>query len=163
MNVTVLGSGGIGGFLGGALAKAGNGVWFIARGNHLQAMQNQGLSVDSLALGKFHVKVKATDKPSDVGNVDLVLFSVKAYDTETALQQLRPLIGKDTMVLSFQNGVDNEDKIAGLIGKDHVLGGMIAVESYISEPGKIAQTWGPVRIAFGEMTGEITSRTEDGS
>jgi len=156
----VLGSGGIGGFLGGALTKSGNDVWFIARGSHLQAMREQGLSVDSIALGKFNVKVKATDKPSDIGNVDQVLFTVKSYDTESALQQTRPLVGKDTIVLSFQNGVDNEDKIAEALGKEHVLAGIISVESYIAEPGKIAQTMGPVRMAIGEMDGQTTSRAK---
>jgi 2-dehydropantoate 2-reductase len=160
MKIAVLGSGGIGGFLGGALTSSGNDVWFIARGNHLQAMREQGLSVDSIALGKFHVKAKATSKPADIGPVDLILFSVKSYDTETALQGIRPLVGKDTMVLSFQNGVDNEDKIAEVLGKEHVLGGIISVESYVSEPGKIAQTMGPVRMAFGELDGQITPRAK---
>jgi 2-dehydropantoate 2-reductase len=158
MKIAVLGSGGIGGFVGGALAKSGNDVWFIARGNHLQAMREHGLSVDSIALGKFQVKVKATDKPSDIGPVDLILFSVKSYDTESALQEIRPLVGNETVVLSFQNGVDNEDKIAEVLGKERVLGGIISVESYIAEPGKIAQTMGPVRMAFGELDGRITPR-----
>lgn len=161
MKTAVLGSGGIGGFLGGALAKSGEDISFIARGRHLEALRSQGLSVDSVSLGKFQLKVKATDKASDIGAVDLVLFCVKSYDTETALQQIRPLIAKDTTaVLSFQNGVDNEDKIAQAVGQEHVLGGAISVESYIAEPGKIVQAAGPWSIAMGEMNSTLTPRAK---
>jgi len=154
----VIGAGGIGGFMGGALAKSGQDVSVIGRGKHLEAIRDRGLIVDSISLGKFQTKVKATDQPSDVGVVDLVLFCVKSYDTETALRSIGPLIGDDTTVLSFQNGVDNEDKIADAIGKIHVLAGAISVESFIAEPGLIKQTSGPMRFVMGEMTGEITDR-----
>lgn len=160
MKIAVLGSGGIGGFLGGALGKSGEDVSFLARGNHLDAMRNRGLSVESVSLGNFQLKVKATDKPSDIGTVDLVLFCVKSYNTETAVQQIGPLIGRDTAVLSFQNGVDNEDKIAQVVGQEHVLGGAISVESYIAEPGKIVQAAGPWMIAMGEMDGTVTPRAK---
>ncbi len=146
--------------MGGALAKSGQDVSVIGRGKHLEAIRDRGLIVDSTLLGKFQTKVKATDQPSDVGVVDLVLFCVKSYDTETALRSIGPLIGDDTTVLSFQNGVDNEDKIADAIGSTHVLAGAIAVESFIAEPGLIKQTSGPMRFVMGEMTGEITDRAK---
>jgi 2-dehydropantoate 2-reductase len=158
LKIAVIGAGGIGGFMGGALAKSGQDVSVIGRGKHLEAIRDRGLIVDSISLGKFQTKVKATDQPSDVGVVDLVLFSVKSYDTETALRSIGPLIGDDTTVLSFQNGVDNEDKIADAIGSTHVLAGAISVESFIAEPGLIKQTSGPMRFVMGEMTGEITDR-----
>lgn len=160
MKIAVLGAGGIGGFLGGALARSGEDVSFIARGNHLQAIRERGLTVNSVSLGRFQVKAIATDKPSDIGLVDLVLFCVKAYDTEPALQMVGPLVGDQTAVLSFQNGVENEDKIARALGKQHVLGGIISVESFIAEPGYIVQTAGPFAMAIGEMNGEITSRAK---
>ncbi|HKM51124.1 MAG TPA: 2-dehydropantoate 2-reductase [Candidatus Bathyarchaeia archaeon] len=160
MKIAVIGAGGIGGFMGGALAKSGQDVSVIGRGKHLEAIRDRGLIVDSISLGKFQTKVKATDQPSDVGVVDLVLFCVKSYDTETALRGIGPLVGDDTMVLSFQNGVDNEDKIADAIGSTHVLAGAIAVESFIAEPGLIKQTSGPMRFVMGEMTGEITDRAK---
>lgn len=160
MKIAVLGSGGIGGFLGGALARSGEDVFFLARGKHLEAMQTEGLKVGSIALGEFELKVNATDTPSSIGNVDLVLFCVKSYDTVTALAQINPLIGEDTALLSFQNGVDNEDVIAEGVGRNRVLAGVISVESYISEPGRIAQTMGPVKMAMGEMTGEVTARAK---
>jgi 2-dehydropantoate 2-reductase len=160
LKIVVLGAGGLGSFLGAALAKSGEDVSFIARGNHLVAMRDRALTVESVSLGKFQLRVKATDKLSEIGAVDLVLFSVKSYDTETALQMMTPLIGKDTVVLSFQNGVENEDKIAEVIGKSHVLAGAISIESFIGEPGLIKQTMGPAMMAIGEMNGEITPRAK---
>jgi len=160
LKIAVIGAGGIGGFIGGALAKSGQDVWVIGRGKHLEAIRERGLIVDSVSLGKFQTKVKATDQPSDIGVVDLVLFCVKSYDTETALRSIGPMISNDTTVLSFQNGVDNEDKIADATGKTRVLGGAISVESFIAEPGLIKQTSGPMRFAMGEMTGEITDRAK---
>lgn len=111
LKIAVLGAGGLGSFLGGALARSGEDVTFVTRGNHLHAIRDRGLTVESLALGKFQLRVNATDNPSEIGPVDLVLFCVKSYDTEKAMQTITPLIGNDTIVLSFQNGVDNEDKI----------------------------------------------------
>ena len=156
-----MGAGGVGGFIGGALAKSGQDVLVIVRGKHLEAIRERGLTVESVVLGKFQSKVEATDQPSDVGLVDLVLFCVKSYDTEMALQNISSLIGKDTSVLSFQNGVDNEEKIGRVVGKDRVLAGAISVESFIAEPGVIRQTWGPVMMAVGELSGEISTRIKD--
>ncbi|MGA2784150.1 MAG: 2-dehydropantoate 2-reductase [Candidatus Bathyarchaeia archaeon] len=160
MKIAVIGAGGIGGFMGGALAKSGQEVSVIGRGKHLEAIRDRGLIVESVSLGNFQTRVRATNQPSDVGAVDLVLFNVKSYDTETALRSIGPLIGDGTTVLSFQNGVDNEDKIAEAIGKTRVLAGAIAVESFIAEPGLIKQTSGPMRFAMGEMSGEITDRAK---
>jgi len=158
LKIAVMGAGGLGSFLGGALARSGEDVTLVTRGDHLHAIRDRALIVESLALGRFEVRVKATDKPSDIGPVDLVLFSVKSYDTEKALQAIGPLIGNETVVLSFQNGVDNEDKIADAIGKNRVLAGAISIESFIAEPGLIKQTMGSVLMAMGEMDGEITPR-----
>ena len=160
MKIAVLGAGGIGGFIGGALAKAGEDVTLIARGSHLQTIREGGLRVESVSLGNFECTVKATNNPSEVGPVDLVLFCVKAYDTDSALETIGPLIGENTIVLSFQNGVDNEEKIAEKLGKARVLGGAIGVESFIAHPGLIQQTWGPVMFAMGEMDGSITPTTK---
>jgi 2-dehydropantoate 2-reductase len=161
LKIAVLGAGGIGGYMGGALAKSGEDVTVIARGSHLQAIRDRGLAVESVSLGKFQTSVRATDNPSNVGTVDLVLFCVKSYDTEQALTGINPLIGNNSTVLSFQNGVDNEDKIAQVIGRERVLAGAISIESFIAEPGVIKQTWGPALMAMGEMNGEITPRVKN--
>jgi 2-dehydropantoate 2-reductase len=157
MRVAVMGSGGVGGYYGGKLAAAGEEVTFIARGAHLAAIRRDGLQVKSVA-GDFHVRPKATDDPATVGQVDLVLFSVKGYDTETAAERCRPLVGPETVVLCVQNGVDNEEKLARILGASRVLGGVVHVLSTISAPGVITQTAGPRSLKCGEMDGGVSSR-----
>jgi 2-dehydropantoate 2-reductase len=157
MRVAVMGSGGIGGYYGGKLAAAGEDVTFIARGAHLEAIQRNGLQVNSVA-GDFHVKAKATDDPATIGQADLVLFCVKGYDTETAAERIRPLVGSESVVLCLQNGVDNEEKLARFLGKSHVLGGVVHVLSTIAAPGVINQVAGPRTLKCGEMEGGLSPR-----
>ncbi len=159
MRIAVMGSGGVGGYFGGRLAHAGEDVTFIARGAHLEAIQQSGLQVKSVA-GDFHVRPKATHNPSAVGPVDLVLFCVKAYDTEAAGSQIRPMVGPQTTVVCLLNGVDNEDKLATILGEEHVLTGVVHILSTISAPGVISQTAGPRTLRFGEKNGRITGRAE---
>ena len=103
MRIAVFGVGGTGGYFGGLLARAGNDVTFIARGEHLRAIQRDGLTVKSIRAGDFVLPVSATDNTHDVGPVDLVLFCVKGYDNPTAISHLPPLVGSETMILSVQN------------------------------------------------------------
>ncbi len=154
-----MGSGGIGGYFGGLLSRAGDEVTFIARGAHLDAIQRNGLQVQSVA-GDFHVHPKATHDPEIVGPVDLVLFCVKAYDTEAAGRQIRPMVGRGTAVLCLLNGVDNEERLEEILGRGHVLGGVVHILSTISAPGVIHQTAGPRTLRFGEMHGWVTPRAE---
>ncbi len=154
-----MGSGGVGGYFGGLLARGGEDVTFIARGAHLEAIQKNGLQVRS-AVGEFHVRPKATHDPAALGPVDLVLFCVKAYDTEAAGQQVRPMIGPQTTVLCLLNGVDNEERLAAILGERHVMAGVVHILSTISAPGVISQTAGPRRIKFGEMDGRVTPRVQ---
>src|SRR5574341_168455 len=154
-----MGSGGIGGYFGGLLARAGEEVACIARGAHLEAIQKHGLQVKSVA-GDFHVRPKVTHNPSAVGPVDLVLFCVKAYDTEAAGKQVRPMIGPQTTVLCLLNGVDNEERLAAVLGDRHVMAGVVHILSTISAPGVISQTAGPRRIKFGEMDGRFAPRVQ---
>ena len=160
MRVAVIGAGGTGGFFGGLLARAGEDVTFIARGAHLDAIRARGLTVKSRLAGDFRVATKVTPDPAEIGPVDLVLFCVKAYSTAEALQTIRPLIGPDTMILSVQNGIDNEERIAHVVGRPPVLGAVATVTSVIEAPGVIAQTGGPGKIIFGELGGGTSPRTE---
>src|SRR5689334_6662272 len=106
MRIGIVGSGGVGGYFGGRLAAAGSDVTFLARGAHLDAMRARGLLIQS-PLGDVHVPaVKATDDPAAVGPLDVVFFTVKLYDTASAVALLPPLIGPDTVVVPFQNGVE---------------------------------------------------------
>ena len=140
MRIAILGSGGVGGYFGGRLAAAGSDVTFIARGAHLQALRATGLRIES-PKGNLHLpRVTATDDPAGVGPVDVVLFAVKLYDTESATRLLPPLIGPNTVVVSLQNGVDAVEVLAGVVGRPHVAGGVAYVAAVISEPGTIRHT-----------------------
>jgi 2-dehydropantoate 2-reductase len=160
MRIAVMGTGGTGGYFGGLLARAGEEVTFIARGDHLEAIRKNGLAIKSVLAGDFSIPAKATDNTQDIGPVDLVLFCVKAYDNAAAAGQIRPLIGPQTVVLSVQNGIDNEQQIGEVIGAEHILGCVSYVSSIIESPGVIAQTGGPGKIVFGEMQGGTSARTE---
>lgn len=159
MKIAVMGTGGVGGYFGALLHRAVEQVWFIARGEHLRAMQSAGLRVISVP-GDFTVAVSATDDPAEVGIADLVIFSVKSYDTEAAAERMRPMIGPRTTILCVQNGVDNEDTLGAIYGKGAVLPGVVHIFSAVSAPGVIVQTGGPRRITFGEPDGSISPRVE---
>lgn len=157
MRIVVAGSGGIGGYFGAKLARAGEEVVFLARGAHLQAIREHGLTVRSAVEGEWNVPVEAVDSVSGQAPADLVLFCVKSFDTESAAELLRPVVGPDTAVLSLQNGIDNEDKLAGLLGAGQVLGGVAYVFSNIEAPGVIAHHQ-LGRIILGEMAGGTSAR-----
>ena len=124
MRVAVMGTGGLGGFFGGLLARAGHEVTFIARGAHLEAIREHGLRVKSEVSGEFTVRANATTDPAEVGPVDFVLFTVKTYDLEAAVEAIQPLVGPDTVVMPLQNGVDVPDRIARDFGREHVVVGL---------------------------------------
>jgi 2-dehydropantoate 2-reductase len=160
MRVTVMGSGGTGGYFGGLLARAGEDVTFVARGAHLDAIRAKGLAVRSRLVGDFNVPARATADPGEGGVADLVLFCVKAYDTETAAQQVRPAVGKDTVILPVQNGIDSAERIGRVVGREHVIGGVARVSSVVAAPGVIEHRAGPDAIQLGEMEGPPTPRAE---
>ena len=133
MRIAILGSGGVGGYFGGRLAAAGADVTFIARGRHLAALREHGLRIES-PRGNLHLrKVKATDDLAAVGPADIVFFAVKLYDTQAALRLLPSLIGGQTLVVPFQNGVDSVGVLADAIGREHVAGGTAYVAAVIAE------------------------------
>ena len=157
MNIAVMGAGGVGGYFGGMLARAGNRVTFVARGDHLKAIKTSGLRVLHHQ-GEFTVTAEATDNPQEVGPVELVLFTVKAYDTEAAIPAVASILGPDTSVLTLQNGVDSYRILGQALGKEKVLPGAAYIESRISSPGVVQQTGDVVRIVFGEVDGKETPR-----
>ena len=160
MRIAVVGAGGTGGYFGGLLARAGQDVTFIARGAQLEALRTRDLTLESRLAGTFTVPAQATDDPSEIGPVDLILFCVKTYDTDTAAESIRPLIHPETMLLSLQNGIDNEERIARATGHTPGVGAVAYVTSVIKAPGVIAQTSGPGKIIFGELSGSTSARTE---
>lgn len=152
-----MGAGGVGGYFGGLLARAGHNVTFIARGDHLAAIQRRGLRVVSDNHGDFTVPGNATDRPADAGRQELVLFTVKMYDNDDAIQAASPLVGPDTVILTLQNGIDNGDRLADGYGPERVMIGSAYMEGRISAPGVVTQG-GPGAASFGERAGGISAR-----
>src|SRR5450759_1163679 len=160
MKIAVMGSGGVGGYFGARLAQAGCDVAFIARGAHFAAMREDGLKVES-QLGDIRLlKVRVTDDPSTLEPVDLVLFSVKLWDTEAAAASIAPLIGPDTGIVSFQNGVQKDDILRRMFGDKAVMGGVGYIATKIGRPGVIKHTGAMQRLVFGEYDGRRSARAE---
>lgn len=160
MKIAVFGTGGVGGYFGARLAAAGEEVHFIARGSHLEAINENGLSIES-PLGDAHVeKARATDDAAEVGPADMVMVAVKLYDTEAAVRACAPLVGPDSTVASFQNGVTGGDALVDAFGPQRVIGGTAAIAARISAPGVITHTGAIATIAFGEWDGIASPRTE---
>ena len=154
MKIIIAGSGGVGGYFGAKLAKAGADVTFMARGEHLKAMQNYGLIIDSAEEGKWQIKVRATDELPNQETADLIMLCVKSYDTESMINQLKPVVGANTMIMSLQNGIDNEQKIGDMVSASNVLGGVAYIFANISSPGVI-QHHQMGQIKFGKMDGSL--------
>jgi len=159
MRIVVVGAGGVGGYFGARLARAGQDVTFVARGAHLDAIRGGGLRIRSAVEGEYTVPVTAVEKVAGLPAADAVLLCVKSFDTEAAVEQIRSVVEPETAVLSLQNGVDNEDKIDALLGAGHALGGAAYVFATIEVPGVIAHTFSG-RIVLGELDGRKTLRAE---
>jgi 2-dehydropantoate 2-reductase len=158
MRIAVFGTGAVGGYFGGRLALSGQEVVFIARGEHLRALHSQGLRVESLN-GDFIIQpVLATDDPSRVGVVDLVLVGVKAWQVPDAALAMQPLIGKGTSVIPLQNGVDAPTQVAAVLGRRAVLGGLCRISSQLAGPGYIRHTGIEPSIVFGELNNQRSER-----
>src|SRR5471032_861782 len=160
MRFAVVGVGGVGGYFGGRLAMGGAEVAFIARGATLQALRSGGLRVDSI-LGDFALeRVLATDNPSEVGVVDVVLVAVKAWQIAGAAAGLGPLIGPSTAVIPLENGLEAPDILASALGPHHVLGGLCGILSFIESPGHIRHAGIDPFIMMGELNGDRTPRVQ---
>jgi 2-dehydropantoate 2-reductase len=160
MKIAVMGTGALGCYFGGRLAAAGYDVAFIARGATLDALRRQGLKILS-PLGDLHLKeVRATSDPGDIGPVDLVMFLVKQYDTETAARAIAPLLGPETSIISFQNGVDAGERIGAIAGAGRVIGGIAFIPAENREPGVVAHNGPFARLRFGEFDGAISNRVK---
>lgn len=159
MRIAVIGSGGVGGYFGARLAKGGADVTFLARGAHLAAMRSEGLAVegpDALHLDN----VQATDDPAKMGIADLVMFAVKLWDTDAVLEQIRPIVGPNTVLISFQNGVLKDTYLRAKYSPAQIMGGVGYVATTIDRPGVIRQTGPMQRLIFGEFDGRRSDRGE---
>jgi 2-dehydropantoate 2-reductase len=160
MKIAIIGAGGVGGYFGARLAAAGQDVWFIARGAHLQAMREHGLQVYS-ANGDVLVKpCQATAVPAEVGPADIVMIAVKLWATDEALRDAAPMVGPGTAVVSFQNGVGAVDRISAAYGRGRTLGGVANIAAVIEQPGVIRHTGTMAGLTFGELDGSLSPRVQ---
>ena len=160
MKILIMGTGGVGGYYGGLLAQQGHEVIFVARGAHLNAIQKEGLKVKSIH-GDFSIlPAKAAQNPGAFGVAELILFCVKTYDIEAAAQAIRPAIGRQSVVMSLQNGIDAPERIGKIVGIERVIGGVTWLSSAVEAPGVIRQISQFRRIIFGEMEGGSSERIE---
>jgi 2-dehydropantoate 2-reductase len=160
MRVAIMGSGSIGGFVGGRLASSGAEVLFIARGAHLRAMQSSGLRILSQTGDVILPRVHATDDPSGQAPADFVIFTVKGPDTRGAAELIRPLVGPSTGIVTFQNGVAGIDVLAGLYSAHAVMPGTTMTTARIEEPGTIRHVGTGNQFTVGEWNGEESERAQ---
>ena len=160
MKIASIGTGGVGGAFGAALAQAGGDVTFVARGAHLAAMRENGLLVEG-GRGTTLIKpVQATDDPASIGVVDVVFFCVKLWDVETAGAQIKPLVGPNTAVIPLQNGIDAAERLIPILGANALMGGTVGISATIGRPGVITQVGTMMMMSFGELDGRPSPRGE---
>ena len=159
MRIAIMGAGGVGGCLGGLLGKAGNDVWLIVRGEHLEAIRANGLKLVRPDT-EFVVQVNATNNPAEVGPVDLVLFTVKTYQNRHVITTLKPLMGHETSVITLQNGVESHEQLGAVLGPSNILPGAYWASSHILSPGVIGEDV-PAQISFGEIDDTDSLRSPD--
>ena len=157
MRIAIMGSGGLGGYFGARLVEGGADVHFVARGKHLEAMRSNGLRIEGPE--PVHArKVHASDDPREIGVADVVMLCVKLWDTEQAIAQMRPMVGPDTAIVSFQNGVLKDQYLRAAFDERQVMGGVGYVATTIEAPGVIRQTGPMQRLLFGEFDGSRSER-----
>ena len=160
MRIAVFGAGGIGGYLGGRLSQAGEEVVLIARGEHLAAIRENGLRVDSIKGDFVATPALATDNPAEAGTVDAVILGVKAWQVTDAAKAMRPMIGPDTFVVPMQNGVEAPGQLAAVLGERAVVVGLGGLISYIVGPGHILHAGSEPFVSFGESDDSTSERTQ---
>ncbi len=160
MRIAVFGTGGVGGYFGARLAQAGHDVTFIARGDHLRAIQEKGLKVESI-LGDVHIHpAQATHAPGEVGPVDVVLVATKAWQLPETAKAMKPLVGEETTVVPLLNGVEAPDILAETLGPKPVLGGLCKISAFKAGPGLIRHVGVEPEVIFGELDGSLTPRVK---
>lgn len=158
MKILVVGAGGVGGYFGARFAQAGQDVVFVARGRHREAIAANGLRIES-PRGDLHLdRAAVVERPEEAGPADFVLICTKLWDLEAAAHAARPVVGPDTAVIAFQNGVDKDKVVADTLGADHVVGGVAQIAATIAEPGVIRHAGAMATIIYGELDGAVSAR-----
>jgi 2-dehydropantoate 2-reductase len=149
MKIAVIGAGAVGGYFGGRLAL-NHDVVFLVRGKTLEALRSNPLRVESIH-GNFEVNVRATDNPTEVGEVDAVLVAVKAWQVSEAATAIRKMPGSDSVVVPLQNGMEAPEQLAAVLGPGRVAGGLCRIVAEAAGPGTIRHVWAEPSVAFGEL------------
>ena len=158
MKIAAMAAGAVGSYFGGRMQAAGHDVAYIARRAHLDALRKDGLKIQS-TLGDLHLpKVNATPDPKQVGPVDIVFFAVKLWDTETAAELARPLIGPNTRVITLQNGVDSYERVSAILGKEHTIPGTAYIAAVLGGPGVMLHTSKFATMRCGTIDGKPDAR-----
>jgi 2-dehydropantoate 2-reductase len=160
MKIAVIGAGGVGGYFGGRLAQAGIDTHFLVRGATLEALNTNGLRVDSVN-GDFAIRVQATNDPNEIGPVDAVLVCVKAWQIADAVKNIAPLLGENTIVVPMENGIDAPDILRQHVDARHVAGGLCAIVSFVVSPGHIKHAASEPVVMFGELDNAKSDRTQN--
>ncbi len=155
MKIAVMGAGGIGSYLGAMLARSGADVTLVCRGRHLAVIRERGLSL-ATPQESFCIKLHATDRPE--GEKDVVIQAVKLYDLASSTQQMRPMVGADTMVVPIQNGVTAAEEIACILAPEKVIGGTVFINSHVAAPGVVTSKSEINTIFFGELDDRRSER-----
>jgi 2-dehydropantoate 2-reductase len=160
MKIAILGAGALGCAIGSTLTEGGHETWLIDRSaTHVETMRRDGLRVDDAA-GSRRVEVRAAMRAAEVGAVDLVIVLVKSFHTDSAMGGALELIGRDTVVLSLQNGLGHEDVLAGIVGRERVLAGKTYVGGVLRAPGHIQSGVSGKLTYIGELDGRLTRRVQ---
>ena len=155
--ILVMGTGAVGGFFGAKLARAGHDVVFVARGENLSALKERGLRIESFE-GDFEIRpLNAVETPAAAGRCDIVLVGVKSYDTEAAAVALAPTVDAESVVVSLQNGIENEDILCRGLGLESVMGGLTHIGAELVAPAVVRHDSGG-RLVFGELDGTLSPR-----
>lgn len=158
MRIAAMAAGAVGSYFGGRLAAAGHDVHFIARRANLEALRKNGLKIESVH-GDLHLpKVNATPDPKEVGPVDIVLFAVKLWDTETSAELTKPMVGPDTRIITMQNGVDSFERVSAVLGADKVIPGTAYIAAALGGPGVMLHTSKFAILRCGRMDGKPDAR-----
>ncbi|MGJ7491488.1 ketopantoate reductase family protein [Variovorax sp. ZT4R33] len=156
MKIAIVGAGGIGSCLGAALSRVAD-VTLICRGAHLAAVQQHGLRVIGPQGSTVH-DIRATDRPSEVGPVDVIVSCVKLYDLDAVTHLTLPMVSADTFVVPAQNGVTAHEQIGAIVGPERVLGGTVFMSASMVEPGTVKLRSAGASLTFGELNGVSSER-----
>lgn len=160
MKIGIAGTGAVGGYFGAQLKKAGNEVVFLARGKNLERMREKGLTVES-ELANFTVNEFFSDSYESFSDIDLVLFCVKATDTTVVARNLEPIIKASSMVMTLQNGVDNEEILAAIFGKQKIISAAAYIQAHVVEPGIVKQIGVPPKLVIGVLDTGSTEKISE--